>query len=232
MDDDNITLKFVILGEARSGKNLVIQKYFKKKFNQGEKSTINPSFYERKVYFHGKKVILLFWDTAGQKQFTAISSVYYQDSVGALVVYDASEIETFERVKSSINDLHEVVGKDITVVIVGNKCDLVPLKKLEEQMKSIEPYCTKERYKHFYVSAKTAFNLDEAFDCLIYNSLNKYFSSTNGLATKRKGRKLEISTSKVKKEKKTYNQEDIKIKEERLQEKNFINLKLLKYYNV
>ena len=219
-------LKFVVLGVARSGKVQVLTRYFKKKFNEGEKSTVCPSFYEKTVNYHGKKVQLRFWDTAGQEQFKDISTWYYQNSVGALLVYDASNFETFEKVKSLVITLHEALGKDITIVIIGNKLDLISKNMMEEQMPIIESYCTKERFKHFYVSAKTGLNIDEAFDYLINETLNKVFSST-----RKRGRKSEISLLENKKEK-SINQEDIKKKEEHLQKKDFINLKLLKYYNV
>ena len=37
-------LKIVILGEGRVGKTSILSKYFSKKFNEGEVSTINPNF--------------------------------------------------------------------------------------------------------------------------------------------------------------------------------------------
>jgi len=200
MSDDNV-LKFVILGEGRVGKTSILSKYFKKKFNEGEKSTVNPAFYQKTVNYQGKKVQLKFWDTAGQEQFNAISTMYYQNAVGALLVYDVSIFETFEKVKSWVNTLQEAVGKDIIFVIAGNKFDLINKSKMEEQNPSIESYCAKERCKHFYTSAKTGFNLDEAFDSLINNVLGKVSSSTGGVSGRKKGKKLEIATATTKKEK-------------------------------
>ena len=117
-------LKFVILGEGRVGKTSILSKYFTKKFVEGQKSTVNPSFYEKKQNFQGKEVNLNFWDTAGQEQFNAINTMYYQNAVGALLVYDVTIPETFEKVKSWVNTLQEAVGKDIIFVIAGNKFDL------------------------------------------------------------------------------------------------------------
>ena len=200
MSDDNV-LKFVILGEGRVGKTSILSKYFKKKFNEGEKSTVNAAFYEKTVNYQGKKVQLKFWDTAGQEQFNAISTMYYQNAVGALLVYDVSIFETFEKVKSWVMTLQEAVGKDITFVIAGNKFDLINKNKMEEQNPSIESYCTKERIKHFYISSKTGFNLDEAFDSLINSVLGKVNSSAGGMTGRKKGKKLEIAAATQKKDK-------------------------------
>ena len=203
MSEDNI-LKFVIWGEGRVGKTSILQSHFKKKFNQGEKSTINPAFYQDKVNYKGKVIDLKFWDTAGQEQFNAISTMYYQNAVGALLVYDTSIFETFEKVKQWVITLQEAVGKDIIFVIAGNKMDLIDKNIMDQQKAEIDSYCAKEKCKHFYTSAKTGFQLDEVFQTLINSVLNKVNSSTGGTTGKRRGKKLEISEQKVKKEKKGF----------------------------
>ena len=133
-------LKLVILGENWAGKISVLQKYFKKRFNEGEKSTINPSFYEKTVNYQGKKVQLKFYDKAGQEQFNAISTMYYQNAVGTLLIYDASIFEIFDKVKCWISTLHEAVGKDITIVIIGNNFGLIDKKTMDHQKASLNPF--------------------------------------------------------------------------------------------
>ena len=197
MSEDNV-LKLVILGEGRVGKTSILSKYFKQKFNQGEKSTINPSFYEKNVKYQGKEVQLKFWDTAGQEQFNAISTMYYQGAVGALLVYDVSIFETFNKVKSWVKTLQEAVGKDIIFVIAGNKYDLVG--KMDEHMPEIDSYCSQEKCKHFFSSAKTGYGLDNAFSTLIQSVLDKV--KPTGAVSGRKGKKLKVEEDKEDKQKK------------------------------
>ena len=197
MSEDNV-LKLVILGEGRVGKTSILSKYFKQKFNQGEKSTINPSFYEKNVKYQGKEIQLTFWDTAGQEQFNAISTMYYQGAVGALLVYDVSIFETFNKVKSWVSTLQEAVGKDIIFVIAGNKYDLVG--KMDEHMPEIDSYCSQEKCKHFFTSAKTGYGLDNAFSTLIQSVLDKV--KPTGVASGRKGKKLKVEEAKEDKQKK------------------------------
>ena len=128
--------------------------------------------------------------------------MYYQNAVGALLVYDASIFETFDKVKQWVLTLQEAVGKDIIFVIAGNKMDLIDKNIMDQQKEEIDSYCVKEKCKHFYTSAKTGFQLDEAFETLINSVLNKVNSSSGETIGKRKGKKLEISEQKVKKEKK------------------------------
>jgi len=194
-------IKIVILGEGRVGKTSILCKYFKQKFDEGQKSTINPSLFEKEVNYKGKKIQLKFWDTAGQEQFNAISTIYYQNAKGALLVYDVTIFETFQKVETWVHTLQEVVGKDITFVIAGNKFDLSDRNSLSTHSAEIDGYCAKENCKHFFTSAKTGYNLEEAFESLI-NSVLKKLEQSEGGANKKKGRKLEIRDTIVEKEKK------------------------------
>ena len=201
MADDENVLKLVILGEGRVGKTSILLQYFQKKFNEGQASTINPAFYEKTVKSNGKNVHLKFWDTAGQEQFNAISTLYYQNAVGALIVYDVSIFETFNKVKEWVKTLQEAVGKDIVFVIAGNKFDLSNREELDKRSSEISAYCAKENCKHFYTSAKTRYQVDEAFDSLIKSVLNKVKPSGGG-GPKRKGKTLEIGEQKKEKKSK------------------------------
>ena len=190
MSDEEV-LKIVILGEGRVGKTSILSKYFSKKFDEGQKSTINPSFYELNKDYQGKKVNFKFWDTAGQEQFNAINTMYYQNAVGALLVYDVTISETFEKVKDWVRTLQEMVGKDITFVIAGNKFDLSDKNMIEKNNEKVDNYCEKQKCKHFYTSAKTGFNLNDAFDSLI-NSVLKKVMGGNTAGVKKKGKQLSI----------------------------------------
>ena len=201
MNDDDNVLKLVILGEGRVGKTSILLKYFQSKFDEGQVSTVNPAFYEKVVNFNNKKIQLKFWDTAGQEQFNAISTMYYQGAVGALLVYDVSIFETFEKVKHWVRTLQEAVGKDIIFVIAGNKFDLLNKGEMNERQSEIDSYCSKQNCKHFYTSAKTGFQLDDTFDSLINSVLNK-IKPTKGQKGVGNRKKLEIFKKTKKKDKK------------------------------
>ena len=46
-----------------------------------------------------QNVKLSIWDTAGQERFHALGPLYYRDANGALLVYDITDAESFERVR-------------------------------------------------------------------------------------------------------------------------------------
>ena len=116
---ENINLKFVILVKGRFGKILILNRYFNNNFKEIEKSTIKPSFYEKNVIYNNNYYYKIL-DTTGQEEFNAINNTYFKNCVGALIVYDATIPETFEKAKIWMQTLYVVVGKDIIVVISGN----------------------------------------------------------------------------------------------------------------
>lgn len=72
----------------------------------------------------GKRVNLAIWDTAGQEKFHALGPIYYRSSNGAILVYDLTDEESFQKVKLWVKELRKILGTDICLVIVGNKTDL------------------------------------------------------------------------------------------------------------
>ena len=50
---------------------------------------------------------LSIWDTAGQERFESLTKMYFKDSDAALIVYDVTSSESFEKTKKWIRDLDE-----------------------------------------------------------------------------------------------------------------------------
>ena len=191
MSDEN-KIKIAILGGGRCGKTSILSRYFKKQFNWEEESTVNPSFHQITVNHKEKNYKITFYDTYGYKEFNAINYLYYSNCDGALLVYDVNFFETFEEVKNWIKTLHETVEKDLSIVILGNKFDLSYRNIIKQNAPEIDLYCSKEHCIHFYTSAKTGYNIDEAYETLI-NSIFIKLSNTIHLNYRRRGKKLEIS---------------------------------------
>ena len=59
------------------------------------------------------------------------------------------------------------------------------------QKKVVDIYCNQVKCQHFYVSDKSGYNINEAFDCLINSVLKSVMSSNNEGNKGKRGRKLD-----------------------------------------
>lgn len=88
--------------------------------------------------------------------------IYYRNSQGAILVYDLSSEDSFDKIKVWIKELKKVVGNDIVCVIVGNKTDLVAGKADFDPQPHID-YAKSVNACHMMTSAKLNENIDEVF---------------------------------------------------------------------
>lgn len=87
---------------------------------------MDASYLEKVVSVEGtnKSVKLVIWDTAGQEKYHALSANYYRQSKGALLVYDVTDRDSFDKVKVWHTELSKYL-EGAPIIIAGNKCDIV-----------------------------------------------------------------------------------------------------------
>lgn len=59
---------------------------------------LQASFVKKKLNFNGRRINLAIWDTAGQERFHALGPIYYRMSNGAILVYDITDEDSFQKV--------------------------------------------------------------------------------------------------------------------------------------
>ena len=153
--------KVVLLGEGCVGKTSIFLRYTEGKFNDRHESTNQAAFRTKKLTLAGKRVSLNIWDTAGQEKFHAIAPIYYRDSRGAILVYDITDVNSFDRVKIWVKELRRMCGNDLVLAIVGNKTDLERDRHVEEQV-AVE-YSQQVGANHVSCSAKQNKGIEELF---------------------------------------------------------------------
>ena len=59
---------------------------------------LQASFLQKKINLSGRRIQLAIWDTAGQERFHALGPIYYRDANGAILVYDITDQDSFQKV--------------------------------------------------------------------------------------------------------------------------------------
>lgn len=177
-----ILAKIVIMGDGAVGKTSLRNSFMGEKFTSNYQMTIGADFAlkEHPLTVDRKSYDMKFqiWDLAGQQRFQEVRSVYYQGTVGAILVFDVTRPDTFENTIKWLLELRKFSGKKSSsppVVILGNKVDLRGVvdmtltKKDGETLAEVIPkyYCDdKFKIPYLEVSAKTGENVDKAFGIL------------------------------------------------------------------
>ena len=119
------TLKFIIVGEASVGKTVLLKRYIKDEFISDSTPTIGSDFFRVQKQVDDETILVQFWDTAGQERFRALTPKIYENCLAALIVYDTTCKSTFEKVRFWYETLLENCKTTITIMLVGNKTDLI-----------------------------------------------------------------------------------------------------------
>ena len=65
------------------------------------------------------------WDTSGCEKYRSITTGHYRRAVGALLVYDITNEDSFQHLGFWLESLREHGDEHIVVALVANKCDIV-----------------------------------------------------------------------------------------------------------
>ena len=121
------------------------------------------------------------WDTAGSERFHSITAGFYRNTEVCILVFDQTNLESFEQVDVWRNEFLEVLnppeGENFPFVLLGNKSDRKDEIKVKQE--DIDNYCQKHNnMPYFSVSALNNSNIEEAFNkiadmALIRNTKNE-----------------------------------------------------------
>lgn len=152
--------KLLVVGESGVGKTCMLLRFADNQFDENFLSTIGVDFKVKEIVCDEKKVKLQIWDSAGQERFRNITSSYYRNCSGIIIVYDITSKDSFEKVSDWVEEVRRYVPT-APLLLVGNKCDL-------EDKRQVTPDEGKELATRLGLifletSAKSSHNIDQAF---------------------------------------------------------------------
>jgi Ras-related protein Rab-7A len=168
-------LKLLLLGDAGVGKTSLLNQFVNREFTAQYKATIGSDFSSKQLDVDGKFVTLQIWDTAGQERFQSLGPMFYRGTDCCILIYDVTRSTSFESITKWRNEFSTQLGltnaDDFAFLLLGNKSDL---SGKVVQASAAREYAEMNGGMLFYeVSAKTADNVQTAFEGIVRKALEK-----------------------------------------------------------
>ncbi|XP_051277800.1 ras-related protein Rab-27B-like [Dicentrarchus labrax] len=187
--DYDYLIKLLALGDSGVGKTTFLHRYTDNKFNRKFTTTVGIDFREKRVMYTGMgadgtternfKVHLQLWDTAGQERFRSLTTAFFRDAMGFLLMFDLTNQQSFLNVRNWMSQLQANAYCDSPdIVLVGTKADLRDLRDVHtRQARDLA-----DRYGIPYLetSAVTGVSVEQAVTTLLDLVMKRMDQSTNG----------------------------------------------------
>lgn len=171
--DYDYLIKFLALGDSGVGKTSFLYQYTNSTFNSKFISTVGIDFREKRITYRSpegggrsQRIYLQLWDTAGQEKFRSLTTAFFRDAMGFLVLFDLTSEQSFLSIRSWLEQLRtHAYCENPDVVLCGNKADLEEGRAVTEERARAE--AAKHGFPYFETSAATGHNVGRAVDALL-----------------------------------------------------------------
>jgi len=165
--------RLLIIGDSYVGKTSFLYYYSNGSFNLNYLATAGLELITKDEIIDNKTIRIDLWDTAGNEKFYSLTTSFFKNAEGIMVMFDVTSPTSFENVRNwteSIKTHLNLEANNIPVIIIGNKIDLT-----EREIKTVEAnkYCRELGFKYFETSAKTGENVELTIKYLVKEVMKK-----------------------------------------------------------
>jgi small GTP-binding protein len=182
-------ISIVILGEQAVGKTMICSRFLGLEFRNEHLTTVGIEKMSKTIKIDtGEEIKLKLWDTAGQERFKSISLKNVRYSQAAVVVFDLTSKDSFEKVTEWLKQIRDN-EPNMPISLFGNKSDLKEQRAVEQS--DINTLCQNEKLEYFETSAKDNTGISEGFAKVASLGFKIFGNKTGGqkLVVKKKKKK-------------------------------------------
>lgn len=169
-------LKICLVGDVGVGKTSLIRRFVLDVFDDKYIATIGTKVTKKEMDFkdprtgENLRIMLLVWDIMGQPSFREVlREAYFYGAEGALAVCDVTSKESQGELRYWIKAMTSTTG-EVPIVFLGNKCDLKD--DMRVTLEDLEAFASKQNAPAMLTSAKTGYNVENAFSVLVERILH------------------------------------------------------------
>ena len=189
VEDEPPLYKILLLGDSTVGKTCFLLRYTDDTFLDLHMATIGLDYRLKTMILDDQRIVKVqLWDTAGQDKFRAITRNYYKGARGIILIYDVTNIKSYENIKKWINEIKEEISEEVTIVLIGNKIDNEGERKISKEQG--EKLANDYNVAFFETSAKTGQGINESVFYLVQKIVDA------DPEVKKRGKNLKIKNKK------------------------------------
>ena len=167
-----LIINLITLGNSTVGKSCFIYKYARNEFRSRFVSTIGVDFLAKNIKLpSGQNVTIKFQDTAGQERYRSLAFNFVKMADGILLMYDITNMETFESISGWVESIKEIKGNDFPIILIGNKYDLNEKRKVSK--KEGEKKAEENGFLFLETSCINNINIEETVNTIVKKIIEK-----------------------------------------------------------
>jgi small GTP-binding protein len=164
--------KLIMVGNVSVGKTAILQQFMNKKFCDQYTCTINVDIKMQTLTLDDSNIVdLQIWDTCGQETYKHLTKQYYNNTNGCFLIFDLTNRSSFDDLPEWINDIRQNASKDIMIMLVGNKSDMID--KREIGFEEASEFAKQYGIDYIETSAKSGVNVRLLFDVCCLSLIKK-----------------------------------------------------------
>ncbi|CAD8067915.1 unnamed protein product [Paramecium sonneborni] len=158
MSDQQIVIKYMLIGSNMVGKSAFLARFCENRYLQIYEESKGVDF-KQKIYDNGKCKICIF-DTPGTMNLRYSSYGFYKGAFGFILIFDMSRPQTLQDLRDDFSKIASQSSQYAQLILVGNKSDSEVNQEYIETQREAQKMANELHIPYFEISCLTGQNVD------------------------------------------------------------------------